>query len=426
MDIRITGAPRGGEIDAIPSKSAAHRIMIAAAMSGLDLQPYCDGLSADITATKECLQAFELSQKESPLKMPCGESGSTLRFLIPLAGALGADADFICQGRLPDRPMEPFLKVLEEHGCSVTGRNPKKLRGRLGAGDFCLPGNISSQYVTGLLMALPLIQGDSRIIVDGILQSRPYIDLTLQILAKAGIQIEETRSDQKTVFLVPGGQKYMLDEEDLKSIEGDWSNGAFWLVMDDMLRRRHEGEDDRVITVHGLDPASRQGDREIVNIIDKIRSADLMALRMKESSSDISVIARASFVDVNVSDIPDLVPAIAALACSRPVGAVTHISGAGRLRFKESDRLKTVTETLRALGAEIEEEPEGLTIGGTGMLYGGEVSSCGDHRIAMMAASAACITEGEILIRDADAVNKSYPGFFEDYRMLGGQVDQSD
>ena len=460
MNIRIMGAPKGGRVRAIPSKSAAHRIMIAAAMSGIDLSGHLDGLSKDITATKECLLALTAAcraaraggESSEPVKLPCGESGSTLRFLIPLAGVLEADADLYCEGRLPDRPMEPFLGPLKEHGCVVTGRDPKQLRGKLSGGDFRLPGNISSQYVTGLLMALPLAREDSRIIVEGTLQSRPYIDLTLEVLAKAGIRVTERRESGQTampesggpactVFEIAGGQEYNLAEAELAGIEGDWSNGAFWLVMDAMNRRR--GLDG--IECSGLDPASRQGDKAIVSLLDRMEAADTLvgnavpgqmsavnspserrsAASERGSAAawyqpDISVAGRSGFVEIDVSDIPDLVPAIAVFAVSRPPGAVTHIIGGGRLRYKESDRLRTVTETLNALGAKIIEEKEGLMIPGSGKLYGGEVSSCTDHRIVMMAAAAACITEGEIVIRDALAVEKSYPAFFEDYRMLGG------
>lgn len=403
MDVKIMCPPAGGTVQAIPSKSAAHRIMIAASLSGLDLAGRFDGLSEDITATRECMQRLAAAARtrgeDSGIELPCGESGSTLRFLIPVAGALGISSDFICEGRLPDRPMQPFLEVLAEHGCRVEGRNPKKLRGRLSGGTFCLPGDISSQYVTGLLLALPLAAEDSRIIISGKLQSRPYIDLTLQVLSQAGISVREHES----CFEVPGRQTYRLSEQELAEIEGDWSNAAFWLCMDAMLQGRPEGNGRRICCT-GLSADSKQGDRKIAEILERGRQA-------KDAP-----------MEVDVSDIPDLVPALAAYASSRPRGAVTHIVNAGRLRFKESDRLRTVSETLTALGADIEEEAEGLLIRGTETLHGGEVSSCGDHRIAMMAAEASCIADGEILIRGADAVSKSYPRFFEDLRSLGAEV----
>lgn len=463
--IRITGAPTGGSIKAIPSKSAAHRILIAAALSGLDLRDHCKDLSRDITATKECLAALMFAKAEAAVSksrrtyasaeqsrdsvpgsralLPCGESGSTLRFLIPAAGVLGIDAEFLCEGRLPDRPMEPYLSVLAEHGCIVNGRNPKVLQGRLRGGEFRLPGDISSQYITGLLMSLPLAEEDSRIIVEGRLQSRPYIDMTLEVMEQANIRIEEEPqgiSGQSTVFFIPGKQQYRLPEETLEHIEGDWSNAAFWITMDAMLSDgetkeemidRAEGDhaDDAFgnrIICYGLDPASAQGDRRILQVIEQIRSADSLLPRSEKAASaagsriDISVIGRLGFVELDVSDIPDLVPIIAAFACTRYIGAVTHITGAARLRFKESDRLQAVTETLRALGADITEEPAGLMIRGIGTLAGGEVDSFGDHRIVMMAAAAACASRDDIIIRGAEAVEKSYPSYFDDYKQLGG------
>lgn len=452
-DVEILRAPSGGIISAIVSKSAAHRLLIAAVLSGIEPGDRLSGLSQDITATKQCLRALReaCDRKETvtepgqtnpenagggAAQLPCGESGSTLRFLIPVAGTLGIDADFLCEGRLPDRPMEPFLKVLSEHGCRVDGRNPKELRGRLTGGDFCLPGNISSQYVTGLLMALPLADQDSRVIVEGTLQSRPYIDLTLQVLSEAGIEIteESTAGDApQTIFCIPGRQTYRLPETALDHVEGDWSNGAFWIIMDGMLRRKRSAKDTSaggaageyapVIECRGLDPASAQGDKQVVSVLRRMEEADGIktipehALDMHGESGEVT-----GEISIDVGDIPDLVPALAVYACSRPEGAVTNIVNAGRLRFKESDRLKAVTETLSKLGADITELPEGLVICSRGRLNGGEVTSFSDHRIAMMAASAACIADGEIVIRGARAVDKSYPGFFEDYERLGGEV----
>ena len=406
-DIKITKAPSGGSVNAIVSKSAAHRILIAAFLAGLDLTDRCDGLSDDISATKECLQNMGEAQKtqgSAPAhccEVPCGESGSTLRFLLPLAGALGIESDFICLGRLPDRPMGPFLDCLAQHGCTVEGRNPKHLIGKLTGGTFCLPGNISSQYVTGLLMALPILQEDSVISIDGRLQSRPYVDMTLSVLQKAGIEIEETEHE----FKIKGGQRYSLDAFALENIEGDWSGAAFWIAMDAMLRLQGttDGQEKRIDCV-GLDPQSAQGDKEIEKIAETIlRSGNVP-------------------IDIDVADVPDLVPALGALACARPAGSVTNIVNAGRLRFKESDRLHAVTVVLSGLGADIEEQEESLTIRSTGGLTGGVADSFGDHRIAMMAATAACIAQEDVTILGAEAVKKSYPGFFEDYQKLGGEV----
>lgn len=432
--VRIIQPPEGGSTDAIVSKSAAHRLLIAGALSGLDLQDRCEGLSQDITATKNCLITMQeaLQSMKQTEEAPsdgrgsvparasvaqrcalfCGESGSTLRFLIPIAAALGIGSDFFCEGRLPDRPMDEFLSCLSEHGCRVEGRNPKSLTGSLNGGDFVLPGNISSQYVTGLLFALPLLAEDSRIRVRGVLQSRPYVDMTLDVLRRAGVDAEEAPSDEETVFMIRGGQSFALAEEELINIEGDWSNGAFWIVMDGMfrlleMRRQDAGRTDAPehrIFCRGLDPGSVQGDKAVVPVTERILQAG------------------ASPVDIDVSDIPDLVPALSALACARPDGSVTGIVNAGRLRFKESDRLHSVTQVLNGLGADITEREDSLVIRSRGQLKGGCADAFGDHRIAMMAASAACICSDPVTISGADAVNKSYPGFYEDYERLGGQL----
>lgn len=418
-DIKIIKAADGGTIDGIVSKSAAHRILIAAFLSGLDLDGRCDGISEDISATRGCLLRLgEARQRAaggdsvSPAPaaaggpaacvLPCGESGSTLRFLLPLAGALGIESDFECKGKLPDRPMGPFLDCLAEHGCIVGGRNPKHLAGKLSGGVFCLPGNISSQYVTGLLMALPLLDEDSVIRIEGRLESRPYVDLTRSVLKRAGVCTEEKENE----FIIPGGQRYMLPDIALDTIERDWSNAAFWIVMDAMYRLRGKTGcgAGAYIACKGLDPGSAQGDKKIVEIAEGI------------------IRAEGQTIDIDAADVPDLVPALAALSCARPQGSVTNIVNAGRLRFKESDRLHAVTAVLFGLGADIEEQEASLRIRAAGKLKGGTADSFGDHRIAMMAACAACISEAPVTITGADAVNKSYPAFFEEYQKLGGKI----
>ncbi len=408
--VKILQPPTGGTIQAIPSKSAAHRLLIAGFLSGLDITDSCKGLSDDIAATGRCLaelaKAKERGAEESGVgqggagscRLNCGESGSTLRFLMPLAAALGIESDFVCEGRLADRPMEPFLEVLAAHGCSVEGHNPKHLTGQLTAGTFTLPGSISSQFITGLLIALPILRGDSKVIVTGSIQSRPYIDLTLQILRTAGIKITE---ETKGTFLIDGGQNYALPADALNNIEGDWSAAAFWIVMDAMI----EGH----IAVNGLDPKSAQGDAAIIPLVRRCLDAG--------GAANI-----AEPLEIDVADTPDLVPALAVLACARPAGSVTRITGAGRLRYKESDRLRAVSEVLSSLGAATEEGEDQITITAKGKLTGGEVDSFGDHRIAMMAAAAACIAAGPVTITNAGAVSKSYPKFYEDYQRLGGKL----
>lgn len=442
MDMTITKAPEGGTVHLIPSKSAVHRLLIAGELSGLDTSEMGGGISRDIDATKACLKSLRehLSRKGGSLPLfPCGESGSTLRFMLPVAAALGTGGSFLCEGRLPERPMGPLVEALERGGCTVTGENPRILNGKLRGGEFVLPGDVSSQYVTGLLLALPLAEEDSRIRIRGRLESRPYVDMTLDVLRRSGITVREEApnpdSEEETsgessgeergsCFLIPGGQRYALDRKELEDFEGDWSGAAFWIVMDAMAEmtggtedagdgemtgagkaRLSGGEESRPgrLRCTGLREDSIQGDRAIAALARKI------------------VCAGKEEVSVDVSHVPDLVPALAVLACARPEGAVSRITGAARLRIKESDRLRAVSSVLSGLGAAITEEEAGLVIVSRGGLKGGCANSFGDHRIVMMAAAARCACRGDVIIRGAEAVEKSYPGFFTEYERLGGR-----
>ncbi len=392
-----------GTVRAIASKSVAHRMMIAQALSECESNVLCSDTSEDIEATKRCLEALLSSDRIK--KLYCGESGSTLRFLLPVAGALGLECEFYMEGRLPGRPLAPLYEEMLAKGCSMSkqGQNPLRLRGRLIGGTYTIPGNISSQYITGLLFALPLAEEDSRINITGRLESSPYIDLTLQVLAAAGITVAP---DDKG-FGIPGRQKYRLSGE--HHIEGDWSNAAFWLCMSAMT--------DGNISCSGLDMNSRQGDRRILEILENMGGKAIC----EDNAVRISAPDGLKGAVIDASEIPDLVPAIAATAVS--ARGKTIITNAGRLRLKESDRLSSVSTVLKELGADISELSDGLVINGSGGIRGGSIDSFGDHRIAMMAAAAACISSGKITISGAEAVNKSYPGFYRDYCALGGVID---
>lgn len=427
MRIRIKKPAHSGVVDAIPSKSMAHRWLIAAAMSGLDVTEFPAGLSEDIDATRDCLIEIvkalgedELSNSNidgnadkspeksqmgrNPLILDVKESGSSLRFLLPLTAALGLNADFICEGRLSKRPLEDLREQLQIHGCKISeeGSNSIELRGKLASGSFTFAGNVSSQYITGLLLTLPLLEQDSEIVVKGRLESRPYIDMTLDVLKKAGIEILEenkmekdpSEAETETIFTIKGRQKYALHT--LPKLEGDWSNAAFWLVLNEI-----SGENE--IRCGGLLADSVQGDKAIINIIEDSRSKEELA--------------------VDAADIPDLVPIVAVLACSRREGCITRIENARRLRFKESDRLKSVAAMIESLGGSVQEKEDGLVIISRGRLKGGLVDSHNDHRIVMAAAVAAGICDGEVEIENAEAVRKSYPNFFADYEALGGTVE---
>lgn len=425
MDLRIKPGKLSGEIDAISSKSDAHRILICSFLSKNETHLRVNIMSEDIMATIGCIKEagcpveyrnniITIKPKTIDINkeyvFDCNESGSTLRFLIPIAAALGMKATFVGKGRLPKRPLSPLLEELEAHGVSLkkTGSDylPLALEGKLSPGTFKIAGNVSSQFVTGLLFALPLLQEESKLIITPPVESRPYIDMTLHTLKKYGIKVQETRENDNICFYVNGGQKYTS----LRHIEaeGDWSNAAFWFVAGAL------SEDGLVI--NGLDEDSLQGDKYIVEHVKNI-GADVARVDGFYMVKRNSLAAR----DVDASKIPDLVPIIATLAAVSK--GTTRIYNAYRLRIKESDRLKTVAANLSNLGADITELEDGLVINGKDILEGGITDSYNDHRIAMSMAIAACMCKNDVIIKNAEAVNKSYPTFFEDFKKARGVYD---
>ncbi len=380
-------------IEIIPSKSDAHRALICAALSeltsGKTCQVACGSSSQDIEATERCLAALRTGRS----RMDCGESGSTLRFLLPVMGALGCRAEFWPQGRLPKRPLSPLYEELESHGCrlSVQGSVPFVIEGQLLPGVFHIPGDVSSQFISGLLFALPLLEDDSRIIVEGDLQSGPYVDMTIRVLRDFGIEIRLSEDG----YMIPGGQRYTAPP--VYQVEGDWSNGCFWLAAGALVPGG--------VSVSGLDPSSLQGDKAILHLLSRFGA------QTETSDREITVLpGRLCGIEIDAAQIPDMVPVLAVLACG--ARGKTTIRNAGRLRIKESDRLMSVSRVLADLGADITEMPEGLEIFGTGRLAGGSTDSWGDHRIAMMAAIASLICDEKVTITGSQAVKKSYPDFF--------------
>ena len=424
--MRVTMMPGAirGEIRAIPSKSQLHRLLICAALGEGETR-IRGGLTRaeDILATRRCLEALgaEIREEEDHLRLrplrrdrlprnpllDCGESGSTLRFLLPVVGALGCGATFLMAGRLPERPMEDLEGQLIENGCVLTRpeRDRLFLEGRLTPGAYCLPGNVSSQYITGLLLALPLLEGESRLTITGPVESEDYIEMTLRAQAAFGIRFEK-RGD--TYEIVPGGLGTSPGE---LFAEGDWSNSAFWLCAGALPGG--------AVTCRGLLADSPQGDRRVLDCLREM-GADL---RWEGAAITAGEGARRGVV-IDACAIPDLIPPLAAVAA---VGeGVTRIINAGRLRLKESDRLHSVAQTLNALGADIREEPEGLLIRGVPSLRGGTVDSWGDHRIAMMAAIASAACQEPVTVENAQAVSKSYPGFWEDLQSLGKRLTKEE
>ncbi len=418
MNILIEKSLGGGRIRAVTSKSAAHRLLICAALAQGETELECSDVSRDIAATADCLNDLgaritrtakgyhiipaDRSRLPETAACPCGESGSTLRFLIPVAAALGVGADFTPEGRLPQRPLSPLYEELTAHGVELSppGSVPFRVRGTLPGGDYTLAADVSSQFISGLLFALPLTGGDSRLRLTGKFESRSYVDMTVDALRKFGASIEFDNNE----YIIRGGA---LRSPGAVRAEGDWSNAAFWLCA---------GAVGAPVTVTGLDPASLQGDRAVVEILKRFGAS------VAVNAQGVSVSpAPLRGIEINAENIPDLVPVLAVTACA--AAGDTTIYNASRLRLKESDRIETVISLIRALGGEAEETADGMIVRGR-RLSGGACDSFGDHRIAMSAAVASAQCAGPVSVTGAEAVEKSYPRFWEDFTALGG-VPQS-
>lgn len=400
MDILIKPSKLMGSLSIPASKSCAHRAVISAALAeGIS---HLSGItmSKDIEATIGAMTAlgasFEINGTDITVHgieqicgqadIDCNESGSTLRFVIPIAAALGADAVFRGRGRLPQRPIDIYKRELTRHGVTFTASEmPYAITGRLTGGTYEIEGNVSSQFITGLLFALPLVEGDSEIVLTSRLESRPYVDITIDILRRFGISVSETENG----FRIKGGQKYAPYDE---RVEGDYSQAAFFYVANAL------GSE---VEIGNLKADSVQGDRQIVDII-------------SQSTEN----GRIRGYKADCSDIPDLVPILSVLGAYGSEGSLIY--NAERLRIKESDRLAACADMLNRLGGNVTVTADGLDIQPTGGLHGGEIDSFGDHRIVMAAAIAALRCDGEVIIRNAGAAEKSYPDFFKDYTKLGG------
>lgn len=395
MDILIQPKKLNGTVPAIQSKSHAHRAMICAALAGKPDLVRLEGPSDDLLATQQAVEIFRGAGTAA-----CRESGTTLRLLVPPAAARGLAATFTGEGRLPRRPMEPLLSLMEDHGVRFSSRTlPFRLSGKLKSGRYALPGNVSSQYISGLLLALPLLEGDSELVLTTELESAGYVDMTIDCQKQFGIRLEplaqavqQHPSEAGSTgcgWRIPGGQAYRAPAS--LDVEGDWSSAAFWLVASALGSS---------VDVTGLSSSSLQRDRQLVSIVEQNET------------------------DIDVRDIPDLVPILAVLAAGRrgPKDVKTVLRNGSRLRLKESDRIESVLAMIRALGGTIENPGDDLIVTGTGTLAGGTVHSAGDHRIAMAAAIAATVCTGPVTILDAHVASKSYPDFFAHYESLGGET----
>ena len=386
MDITVHPGKLTGTLQAIPSKSQAHRVLICAAFSNEPTTIYCKDTNRDIEATAECLRALganilrtDLGYQVNPVKnipttttLNCGESGSTLRFMLPVVAALGVDATFTMEGRLPQRPLLPLWEELERMGCELTRptENTIRCQGQLQSGAYTIDGSVSSQFISGLLFAIALIPGNSTLEITGTIESAPYITMTQDVLATFG---------RRAPFQTPG----------TVHIEGDWSNGAFFLAANTL---------GSTIEVSGLISTSTQGDRAVADILNGFDT----------------------FQTIDAADIPDLVPILAVAACNKHGAKFQNVR---RLRMKESDRIQSTAALLENLGGKVHISENELEVF-PAQLHGGTVDAVGDHRIAMAAAIAATVATGPVTILGAHCVAKSYPGFWEDFCKLGGNYEQ--
>lgn len=413
MNITITPAKLAGTITPPPSKSQAHRLIIAAALAEGTSVISNVALSQDISATLACMRVLGakaeldgstltvtgVGSRRTPYApcmcgaphLHCGESGSTLRFLIPVALAVAGGAFFTGEGRLLARPQRPYADLFAEKGIFFAHEAQAiTVGGDLRPGEYAIPGDVSSQFITGLLYALPLLDGDSVIRVTTKLESADYIAMTLDALCAFGVTV--THENFRT-YRIPGNQTY---RPQALSVEADWSQAGFWYAAAGL---------GNTVTVEGMDPSSLQGDKAIVHWGQMIDDAP----------------DGGHAVSIDVSHCPDLVPPAAAWGAL--MNGTLRLKNAGRLRIKESDRLAAVTQALRAMGADITEGADSLTIEGRDCLKGGcTVDCCNDHRIAMMAAVAATRCEAPVTLIGAECVKKSYPNFWADYESLGGHI----
>lgn len=414
MDMVCAPAALSGTVEAPPSKSASHRAVICAALAEGTTTLTNISYSQDIEATLRCVQALGagVERGEDWVKvggirraakealLPCGESGSTLRFFIPIAGALGCRATFTGEGKLPSRPIGPLVEAMTPHGIVFDYHNtmPFSISGKMSGGEIHIAGDVSSQYLTGLLFAAPLIQENSRILLSTHLASRPYVEMTLQMMEEFGIQIDPLPNGWR----IPGGQRYQAKER--YGVERDCSNAAFFLTAGAIGKEP--------VTVTGLNPNTAQGDREIIPLLERFGA------KVQQEKERVTVSpGKLKAIRIDAEEIPDLVP-ILCVAAGYAEGT-TEIYHVGRLRLKESDRLTAMADCLERLGGKAEVKEDSILVTGS-PLHSGTVSGYNDHRIVMSMAIAALGASGPVTVQGVQAVRKSYPNFFEDYEKLGG------
>jgi len=409
MDITFLPGKISGTVRVPSSKSVSHRALICAALAEGTSYVRDISMSQDIYATIDTLTelgaSFEVKENliivkgiEKPSEkadLRCNESGSTLRFIIPVACALGTESTFFGKGRLPERPIDIYTRELSDKGITFDYNNtmPFSVKGKLTGGTFRVEGNISSQFITGLLLALPMCSEDSEIVLTSPLQSEPYVNITIDCMKHFGVSVNRT----ETGYSIKGGQKYTPADY---TSEADFSQAAFFVTANSI------GNDVRIENLPDPDKSS-QGDKKIIEIAERI------CYNKKAGVSETMYI--------NASDIPDLVPTLAVM-CSLS-GSTVHITNAERLKIKESDRLDTTARMINNIGGKVEKTDDGLIISPVDGFTGGTVDSFNDHRIAMAAAVASTASSGKVTVKTFESIRKSYPDFLKDFISLGGKTE---
>ena len=419
-DVKFSPFVPNGTVNVPPSKSDVHRAIICAAMANGVSRISPVALSNDIKATIGCIKALGADAvlennvltvdgtnmyKNKTALPDCGESGSTLRFFIPIAAVGNINATFVGKGKLPQRPIGIFTEALPKAGtvCKTEGGLPLEIKGQLKSGIFKIPGNVSSQFITGLLLALPILEGDSEIVLTSPLESVGYIAMTIRTMKQFGVNIQATEKG----WHIKGGQSYKTCDY---TTDGDWSQAAFFMVL---------GAVSGKVTVKGVAKDSTQGDKKCAEILARFGA------KVTQLDNEVTVEKRElKAITIDASQIPDLVPVLS--VCAAFAEGTTKIINAERLRIKECDRLKATAELLNNLGGKVKELSDGLEITGVSSLKGGNVNGYNDHRIVMSAAVCAARSDEDITATFAMSINKSYPDFYIDYNSIGGKANVLD
>lgn len=419
-DVKFSPFVPNGTVNVPPSKSDVHRAIICAAMANGVSRISPVALSNDIKATIGCIKALGADAvlennvltvdgtnmyKNKTALLDCGESGSTLRFFIPIAAVGNINATFVGKGKLPQRPIGIFTEALPKAGtvCKTEGGLPLEIKGQLKSGIFEIPGNVSSQFITGLLLALPILEGDSEIVLTSPLESVGYIAMTIRTMKQFGVNIQATEKG----WHIKGGQSYKTCDY---TTDGDWSQAAFFMVL---------GAIGGKVTVKGVAKDSTQGDKKCAEILARFGA------KVTQLDNEVTVEKRElKSITIDASQIPDLVPVLS--VCAAFAEGTTKIINAERLRIKECDRLKATAELLNNLGGKVKELSDGLEITGVSSLKGGNVNGYNDHRIVMSAAVCAARSDEDITATFAMSINKSYPDFYIDYNSIGGKANVLD